>query len=76
LQIFIDISGIQRHASVDADRFGAALKDHGDFVGRAHDRHAATRVLHPLEEFSLGVGVTAVDLVENDAGLAGLRVLG
>jgi hypothetical protein len=72
LQVLVQVSGIQGHASVNCDVRRCPLEYHGDFVGRTNDGNNPFRILDPIQNLSLGVWITAVNFVEDDTGLAGV----
>ena len=72
LQILVQIPGVERHASVNDNIPRSSLEDHRDFVGRADNWDDTFGILYPYEDFSLGMWIATIDLVEDDTGLPGV----
>jgi len=70
LQVFINVSGVQGHASVQGNVFGSTFKDHRNLIGCTNNWNNTFGISNPFQNFSLSVWIASVNLVENHTGLA------
>jgi len=59
-----DVCGLRRITTNKLNHL-FPLKDAGNLIAGHQNRNPARRTAHPLGELSLGVGVRAVDFIEN-----------